>query len=103
MVNTNEGEKTVCKVRGITLNYHASKMVNFEVTSAMILEEGDPFVNAHTEHKIKRKKNAGGTLGKVTVPEDMKYRISFFKDAECKTILPSLSVIYIYRVVLLGR
>jgi len=28
---TNEGEKTVCKVRGITLNYHASKLVNFEI------------------------------------------------------------------------
>ena len=26
---TKEGEKTLCKVRGITLNYHASKLVNF--------------------------------------------------------------------------
>jgi len=34
---TNEGEKTVCKVSGITLNYHASKLVNFEVIKSMIL------------------------------------------------------------------
>jgi len=26
---TNEGENTLCKFRGITLNYHASKLVNF--------------------------------------------------------------------------
>jgi len=26
-VNTNEGEKSACKVRGITLNYHAKKLV----------------------------------------------------------------------------
>jgi len=39
---TDEGEKTVCKVRLITLNYHASELVNFEVTRAIILEEGEP-------------------------------------------------------------
>ena len=57
---TNEGEKTLCKVRGITLNYHASKLVNFEVIRAMILEEGETIVNLHTENKIKRKWWAGG-------------------------------------------
>jgi hypothetical protein len=29
--------KTVCKVRGITLNYHASRLVNFDVIRRMIL------------------------------------------------------------------
>ena len=29
---TEEVEKTVCKVRGITLNYNASKLVNFELS-----------------------------------------------------------------------
>ena len=48
---TNEGEKTVCKFRGITLNYHASKLVNFEVIKAIILGEGEPVVNVHTKHK----------------------------------------------------
>ena len=58
---TNEGEKTVCKVRGITQNYHASKLVNFEVINAMILGLGESVVNVQTEHKIKRKR-AGGVV-----------------------------------------
>jgi hypothetical protein len=33
--------KTVCKVRGVTLNYHASRLVNFEVIRQMILQ-GEP-------------------------------------------------------------
>jgi hypothetical protein len=33
---TNDVLNTVCKVRGITLNYHASKLVNFEVIKDMI-------------------------------------------------------------------
>jgi len=52
---------TVCKVRRITLNYNASKMVNFDVIRDMILEgnRGDEtsVVNVHIEHKIKRKRN----------------------------------------------
>jgi len=34
-------EKTVCKVRGITLKYNASKLVNFERIKDMILRSGD--------------------------------------------------------------
>jgi len=45
---TNEGEKTVCKVRGIILNYHASKLGNFEVIGYMILDQDQPIVNVHT-------------------------------------------------------
>jgi len=41
---TNKGEKSVCKVRGITLNYHASKLVNFEVIKAMILGKANPLL-----------------------------------------------------------
>ena len=62
---------------GITLNYHASKLVNFEVIKAMIFEQGEPVVNLHTEHKIKRKRMAGGTVAIVTEPESKRYRISF--------------------------
>jgi hypothetical protein len=76
---TNEGEKTVCKFRGITLNYHASKLVNFEVIKAIILGEGEPVVNVHTEHKVKRKRRAGGVVDLVIEPEKKRYRISFFK------------------------
>ena len=74
---TDEGEKTVCKVRGITLNYHASKLVNFEVIKAMILGHGESVVNVHTEHKIKRKRRAAGVVDLVTEPENKRYRISF--------------------------
>jgi len=93
---TNEGEKTVCKVRGITLNYHASKLVNFEVMKAMILGQGESVVNVHTEHKIKRKRRAGVVVDLVTEPENMRYRISFFK----RRRMPEHSSVppgYIYR------
>ena len=35
--------------------------------------------NVHAETKIKRKRNAGGTVAIVTEPEDKRYRIFFFK------------------------
>jgi len=77
---TEGGEvKTVCKVRGITLNYNASKLVNFESIRDMILRTGDDVVNVHTERKIKRKRMGGGLVAIVTEPEDKIYRISFFK------------------------
>jgi hypothetical protein len=76
---TNEGEKPVCKVRDITLNYRASKLVNFEVIKAILLEQGESVLNVHTEHKIKRKRRAGGTVDVVTESENKRYRISFFK------------------------
>jgi len=75
-----EEKKTVCKVRGITLNYNASKLVKFESIRDMILRTGDDVVNVHTERKIKRKTTGGGGLvAIVTEPEDKMYRISFFK------------------------
>ena len=57
---TNQGVKTVCKVRVITLNYHASKLVNFVVIRAMFLKQGEPIVTVYTEHKMKPKRRAGG-------------------------------------------
>jgi len=70
---------TVCKVRGITLNYNAKQLVNFDVTKAMILGTGEPKVTVHTEKKIKRYRNGGGTVAIITEPEDKMYRISFLK------------------------
>jgi len=48
--------RTVCKVRGITLNYSASKLVHVYVIRDMILK-GDELsvVNVYIERKIKRK------------------------------------------------
>jgi len=75
-------EKTVCKVRGITLNYSASQLVNFESIRRMILRgvggETDN-VTVHTERKIKRKRGKGGRVQIVTEPEDKTYRVYFFK------------------------
>jgi len=79
-VTESKKEKTVCKVRGITLNYNASKLVNFERIRDMILRTGDDVLNVHTERKIKRKRTAGGGLvAIVTEPEDKIYRILFLK------------------------
>ena len=71
--------ETVCKVRGITLNYSASQTVNFDVMKALILRGDDTeTVTVHTEHKIKRKR-ADGRINIVTEPEDKIYRVSFLK------------------------
>jgi hypothetical protein len=70
--------KTICKVRGITLNYNASHFVNFDRIRDMILGQEES-VTVHTEHKIKRKRKSGGMVSIITEPEDKIYRISFFK------------------------
>ena len=43
---------TVCKVWGITLNYNAKQLVNFDVIKAMILGTGEHAVTLHTVKKI---------------------------------------------------
>ncbi len=74
---TGNGE-TVCKVRGITLNYSASQTVNFDVMKALILRGDDTeTVTVHTEHKIKRKR-ADGRINIVTEPEDKIYNKGHF-------------------------
>jgi len=71
---------TVCKVRGITQNYSAKLLVNFDVIKGMTLETGvESTVTVHTEKKIKRKRKGGGTVAFVTEPEGKMYRNSFFK------------------------
>ena len=61
VVDTLTGDsQTVCKLRGIILNYNASKLVNFDAIRDMILRgnKGDEtaVVNVHTQNKIKRKR-----------------------------------------------
>lgn len=55
-VGTNEG-KIVCKVRGVTLNYAALQLVNFDSIRDMILgaDAGD-VITVRIERKIKRKR-----------------------------------------------
>ena len=43
------GATTVSKVRGITLNYSAKQLVNFNVIRDMIIGSWDPTVLVHTE------------------------------------------------------
>ena len=71
--------ETVCKVRGITLNYSASQTVNFDVIEALVLGGDDTdTVKVHTQRKIKRKR-ADGKIHFVTEPEEKTYRVSFLK------------------------
>jgi hypothetical protein len=60
-VNTVTGEcKTVCKVRGITLNFSACQLVNFANIKDMILSmDADVTVIVRTLKKIKRNRGAG--------------------------------------------
>jgi len=71
--------KTVCKVRGITLNYSAIQSVCFDVLKQMILRGEPEVVTVRTEKKIKRKRTLGGCVTIVTEPEDKKYSITFLK------------------------
>ena len=63
--------KTVCKVRGITLNYIASQLVNFAKMEDMI-------VIVRTKNKIKRKRGRGG-VSIISQPEEKTYRVSLLK------------------------
>ena len=72
-----EGENTVYEVRGITLLYDASQLVNFEVMQGMIFGRDEPTVNVQSERKLKRKMKADGKVAIVTEPADKRYRISF--------------------------
>ena len=70
-----DNRETVCKVRGITLNYSASQTVNFDVIKVLVLRGDDiETVSVHTERNIKRKR-AAGRINIVTQPEDKIYSL----------------------------
>jgi hypothetical protein len=69
--------KTVCKVRGITLNHNTSQAVNFDCMKNLILYGADNVV-VRTEKKIKRKRGIDG-IYIVSEPEDKIYRVCFEK------------------------
>jgi len=80
-INSMTGEsKTVCKVHGITLNYSASKLVNFAKMKDMILSmDENETVLVRTQNKIKRKRGIGG-VSIISQLEEKTYRVSFLKD-----------------------
>jgi hypothetical protein len=52
--------KTVCKVRGITLNYAVFQLVNFDLIKKMPFNGDETAtVTVHTDKKIKRKRQGG--------------------------------------------
>jgi hypothetical protein len=82
--------KTVCKIRGITLNYTASQLVNFNVIRERILTGEPATVNVHTDKKIKRKRRTegggsggggGACVSLITEPEDKYIESHFLRDA----------------------
>ena len=71
--------KTVCKVRGITLNYNASQLLNLDTIKYLILNcSFNSIVMVHTHKKIKRKIGDGACITIVTEPEDKIYSVSFY-------------------------
>ena len=76
-----DGEKnlitTVCKVKGITLNYRASQVVNFDSIKAIILDEGDadPMIEVDIPNKIFRNKY----FEIITKPSRKTYKAVFNK------------------------
>ena len=65
---------TKCKVKGITLNYDNSNVVNFTSLRNMILEDNTA-LHVHIPTKIKRKH--GGVV--VSEPEKKEYKVVFKK------------------------
>jgi hypothetical protein len=80
MVDRAKGcRKTVYKVRGITLNYSVSQLLNFDLIKNMVLDADETATaTVHTDKKIKRKRE-GGRFHIVTEPEDKIYRVCFLK------------------------
>ena len=65
---------TKCKVKGITLNYINSKVVNFTSLRNMILENNTP-LHVHNPRKMNRKH--GGII--VSEPDKKEYKVVFKK------------------------
>ena len=78
IVQSDGNTRTVCKVRGITLNYTTSQIVNFETIRDMILNREEHQVVVHSDKKIKRKRTFGGP-SVISQPEDKRYTITFLK------------------------
>ena len=70
----------MCNVRGITLKYKASKLVNFDTIKDLVLNwRSYSTVTVRTDKNIKRKRGDAACVSIVTEPEDKIYRVSFFK------------------------
>ena len=71
---TKTHKRTVCKVRGITLNYSTSQLVNFDVIRDKFLNgrtTPDDVVKVHTDKRIKSK----GKDGRVQILSEAEDKI----------------------------
>jgi hypothetical protein len=96
IVNARTSEtKTICRVRGITLNHSAAQLVNFDSIRDLILgTDSREIITVRTDWKIKRKMRCDGSgpssADTVTiVSESEVYRVSFhkrrrFDDFDCR-------------------
>ena len=82
-----------CKVKGITLNYQNSKVVNFTSLRNMILEDAPP---VHVENPKKIKRKHGGIV--VSELETKEYKVVFKKRLLVDTFdsLPYKYYLFIY-------
>jgi hypothetical protein len=80
--------KTICKVRGITLNYATSRLLNFcSIKNMILVTDAANIITVRTDRKIKRKmRKCGGsgpssadTVTIVSEPEEKFYRVSIHK------------------------
>jgi len=70
------GNHTVCKVRGITLNYKNLTMVNFECIRRFVTEEPEGKLTLLDSHKITRDRD---NVKLLTVKQQKDYRLVFDK------------------------
>ena len=80
MVDTVTGaSRNVCKVRGITLNYSALKLVNFDGIRDMILKGDEPpVINVHTQNKINRKRKGAVKPSQLSANTKIRYTVFHF-------------------------
>ena len=69
-----DGNTTICKVRGITLNYKNSLTINFETIKDMVINNRDDVKTVRDDYKITRDHKR-----LLTVHQDKDYRIVFDK------------------------
>ena len=70
-----EGNMTLCKIRGITLNYKNSLQVNFDTIKDMLTSKTE-VITVTDEHKIRRNTK---TMDIITCVEEKDYKIVFDK------------------------
>jgi hypothetical protein len=76
--NPATGEReSVCKVRGITLNFSTSKLVNCDVIRHIL--RADESEKLWCTQRLKLSERAGGRIDIISEPEDKMYRVSYFK------------------------